>query len=459
MRPAVAESNPSMRAGAGAGTAPPDIVAAVKRPRPPSEGSSSASGAHAAHATPAAATSAPAPAAAPAVAVKQMRHRWFLAAIDRPFDLIEVDRGVFTQYSTRTGHVLTKDPPVGVDPKTGARIWRVPYTRTVALALYQTLLHGELCMEGIEGAELHRALEYENVHVPGAATARLMLRSPTIVASRAPKPQCAAEQMRKVGETVANALCVWPRLECGMRAATLIDGSGRQEFSCSPTRVWLRFVQSPPTNYPGKDALHALAQRQPRWLSVALVLIGQRFGALGEGKSGADGVAERDEASFRELSGLVRADPFPLLATWYDVPHEQRQQQARTPEMTKLAAAIEFSTWAVAQVRGFGPIVSAVLRDQATIELKFARACCALANEMLNGSPDLCNIYGGALADDGGETPERKALGAALLRRKVRIKKWAEEPPRGVVPLVFPPALRPDGQTDALRGPCALLEF
>ena len=71
---------------------------------------------------------------------------------------------------------------------------------------------------------------------------------------------------------------------------------------------------------------------------------------------------------------------------------------------------------------------------------------------------------GPSLADDAGETPERKALLAAFARRKVRVKKWAEEPPRGVVPLAFPPAFRArdDDRSEggpALRGPCALLEF
>lgn len=394
-------------------------------------------------------------------------NRWFLAAVDKPFELLEVDRGVFEQYGTRTGLVLAKDAPVAVDPCTGARIWRVPYARSVALAVYQTLVHGELCVDSVHMADLVRALEYEGVCVPGATSVRALRLgdggAPRDALGFASRVGGAADGARRMAETVANALMVWPRLEHGLKHGTG-DSVG---FTCSQSRVWLRFttgavLEGVPTG--SKDPIHVLASNGPRWLWTLLAAVGTQYMALKKAESD----VTHNSATYKKLASLLGQLEQPVLDTQFDLAAAQRvhssgtvQVRNATPEARGLLHAFNFAGRILIKVREYGAIVTDEQRESVPVDVLFARACCCLARDTREAAPRLGSYYSGLLAETAeGSTPEREALKDALKKRKIKVRKWADEPPKGVEPLVYPPMLRPcQGSHERLNGPSVLLEF
>ena len=384
---------------------------------------------------------------------------------------MEVDLSVLQRpYDTRLGHVLAKDPPTVVDARTGARVWRTPYTKEVLLALYQTLVNHELCVDHVQRmADLVRACEMEGICVPGATGVRALKlgategvpRTALGCASR--QAHACAAQTKLLAETVANAILVWPRLCHGLK-----HGAGEVPdvgFTCSHSRVWVRFVLGkcgPFAN--AKDPMHALAQWQPRWLLTLLMHIGAHYNQLGRAT---DSKPQHDPSTFKVLARLLEEEQYPLLSTWSDIAREERVHnsggtavRSALPEQRALLAAHNFAVRCILKVCEHGQIITEEQRANVPVDVMFARACCSLARDKRDAAPSLAKTFSGLLADSAeGSTPERDALALALKRRKVKVRRWGEAAPPGVAPLIYPPGLRHEAQGAAGWGPCVLLEF
>lgn len=435
---------------------------------------------------------------------------------DAPDDPIELDKSLFKLYQTRTYTVLKRDPPTYVDARTGARVWRLPYTREVAIALVQSLVHGHLC-DSVRAPmpALLDAMEYEGVHVPGM---------PSVLANTLPKIQLARslghagrkpadKALAKVTElmaVVAQALVTWRRLDSEMSACAQCGASG-SEITCSATRVWVRFA---PLAAPGRgdhqrstDRLHNLALKQPTWFRSMLYAMGDLLltsGAM-DGNAfaeplpeapasasahapapapdptldpaldpapadGAAGGASRNNnahsawtgATFRLVAELMESEKHSVFHTWHDpawqAPLVAGEQPLNETQLSRLQFVDEFALQICKTVVAFGPVLDST--HKVPLKTKFARACCSLAEKTFERSACLARLLDGRLQDTSGGTPERTALEKALKKRKVVVRQWADAEPYGVEAAVFPPALADRAAAAVPRvHPCALLEF
>ena len=154
----------------------------------------------------------------------------------------------------------------------------------------------------------------------------------------------------------------------------------------------------------------------------------------------------------------VEIDPaYMFLSCRRDLPREARSEQREMCQpRTRSRAGCSARSTRTAPTRHDKPMPTPV---------KYARVCIKLAIDMMQRSPNLPFLFGGACADCAPAnakaraltTPERAALAKGLKAHGCKLLGWAEprRRPGTSTPLIFPPAYRSGA---AQYGPYMLLE-
>ena len=227
---------------------------------------------------------------------------------------------------------------------------------------------------------------------------------------------------------------------------TWTERSGR--LSCS-SRAVAAPAQVPPTPYPGRDAIWALVQRNPRWLCGFAADRAPPSHRRGERRQ----AARADEASFRELAAWC-AD---CTRCWARKKTPSSASSARpTGSACPRCAPQTRRGLRRGRAQPGARVWADPRRTRATrrSSRSSTRACCSLAALIVAARPTCVHRWLGAGRRRRGYARAQGAERGAR-RCKVRIKKW--QPLRGVTPLVFLPCFRHDDDVSSpLRGPCAL---
>lgn len=390
-------------------------------------------------------------ATAPEGADLQPRH--FLVAFDEPYRHVEVSLPTLRDYSCRTARVIERDPPVA-HTADGHAVWRVPYGHAALKCWIRAMTFGEIDLGADVGMqELLALLRYEGIDAPSDLARR---HSDEEAAKRLHLGLWASEKgtlqssVKVTTEAVADALVRWPRIAKGMQ--DVANGAQVPSFTCSATRVWVRFAPRPRLRYgcDGKrDALYEYCASKPRpppWLTRTLRLLGRLYCSLPLPQR------QRTVLCFNLIDELVQQ----RLKTWFTQEHPCSHEMAVC--VRKFANDVIQTTYAA------GPRVgrnAGVGSKDANEELLFARACVSLAEWIVENQLALNVFFSGACSDDRGDTVERSALAKALKARRVRVVRWRERETAhdgAVTPLAFPPAFA-DEANDSEDGPCVLLSF
>ena len=379
--------------------------------------------------------------------------RWvLLVPFDDPFRPVQADRTLLEHYECRMAAMLKHSVP---DCELEGRpAYNVNMSRSLLVAFLKALTHGEFVYpRDVDAHEVVRTFEFEGIAMPGNG-----------IATRGPAPEppipTLSQRHRHEGKTsplaaqisqIVHAILEWPRLACGLEEAGKGNNPG---FSCTGTRVWIAFAPRPVMPHlPDKDATFQLVRKRAHWLVTSLQSIGYVHWRMV--RAGKLGMLARDEQSFVTLAREgVEIDPaYMFLSCRRDLPLEARSEQR---EMCQHSDA--FARWVLSTVDAHGP--DAPDKPMPT-PVKYARVCIKLAIDMMQRSPNLPFLFGGACAGVGSPqpcttTPERTALTKGLKAHGLKLLGWAEPHSAGnVTPLIFPPAYRSGA---AQYGPYMLLE-
>lgn len=352
-------------------------------------------------------------------------------------------------FKCRTAHMMELDTPVA-HTADGHPVWRVPYTHAATKCWIRAMTFGQIDLgNDVSMQELLSLLKYEGIDAPSdllkchaAEETAKRLRTGLWSSDRG----TLQSSVRCTAEAVADALVRWPRIAKGM--LDVANGAQAPAFTCSATRVWVRFAPRPRLRYEydGKrDALYeycACRPRPPAWLARALRVLGKLYCSLPQ--------RQRTVSCFNQMDELVQQ----RLHTWFT--QEQPLNAEALSEVRKFYNEVVVTTFAA------GPRVGKkVVTKETNEELLFARACISLAEWIVEHQMALNVFFAGACSDEKGDTAERTALARALKARRVRIVRWrdsAQDGAAGNAPLVFPPVFEPEAN-DTGDGPCALLSF
>lgn len=374
--------------------------------------------------------------------------RHFVVAFDEPYRHLEVSLSMLRDYSCRTASMMERDPPVGrtVD---GHPVWRVPYTHAAVKCWVRAMTFGELDLgSDVSMSEILSLLEYEGIDAPSdliESFHEIETAKKLQLGLWSSEKGSLQVSVRNTAESVADALVRWPRIVKGLR--NVASGVARPGFTCSATRVWVRFAPRPQLRhqYDGKrDALYEYCAQKPRppaWLTRTLRLLGLLYCSLPN--------AQRTVSCFNKMDELVQQ----RLKTWFT--QEPPCNSDALPELRKFTHEILSTTYAAGP--RVGRNAGMCLKDT-NEELLFARACISLAEWIVENQTALDIFFSGACADEKGDTAERTALARALKARKARVVRWAQEP-AGVTPLIFPPVFAEDSSDSGDLGPSVLLSF
>ena len=387
----------------------------------------------------------------------QTDERWvLLVPFDDPFRPVLADRTLLELYECRTALMLKHSAPDC--EMEGRPAYNVNMSRSLLVAFLKALTHGEFVYpRDVDAHEVVRTFEYEGIAMPGNGIATRG------AAPEVPLPTL-GQRHRQEGKTspltlqisqLVHAILEWPRLACGMEEAGKGNNPG---FSCTGSRVWIAFAPRPAMPHmPDKDATFQLVRKRPHWLVASLQAIGQvNWRMHNAGKL--DALA-RDEQSFVTLAREgVEIDPtYMFLSCRRDLPREARNEQRAMCQ-----ASDAFARWVLSTVDAHG--ADAHDKPMPT-PVKYARVCIKLAIDMMQRSPNLPFLFGGACAAIAtptnangacATTPERAALAKGLKTHGIKLLGWAEPGGVGnVTPLIFPPAYRSGA---AQYGPYMLLE-
>lgn len=375
--------------------------------------------------------------------------RHFVVAFDEPYRYIEVSLATLRDYNCRTARVIERDVPVARTTD-GQPVWRVPYSHAAVKCWVRAMTFGEIDL-GTEAtmSEVFSLLKYEGIETP----ANMLTMFHQQEAARriqtglwSSGDESLQVSVRSTVESVADALVRWPRLCAGLKEVAA--GSTRPAFTCSATRVWVRFAPRPQLRYQydGKrDSLYEYCAQKPRppaWLMRTLRLLGKIHCSLPQ--------RARTVQCFNEMDALVQQ----RIKTFFT-----QEQQHSSPECQ--AEVRKFMHDVVATTHTAGPRVGRHAGSnmrETNEELLFARACISLAEWVVENTHALKNFFSGSCADDKGDTVERAVLARALKARRVRVVRWIDSAHEGVLPLVFPPLFAEDAG-EGLDGPSVLLSF
>ena len=216
-------------------------------------------------------------------------------------------------------------------------------------------------------------------------------------------------------EAVADALVCWPRIARGM--LDVAKGAQAPAFTCSATRVWVRFAPRPRLRhgYDGKrDALYeycASRPRPPAWMMRALRILGKLYCSLPQ--------RQRTVSCFNQMDELVQQ----RLHTWFT--QEQPLNAEALSEVRKFMNEVVSTTFAAGPRVGRNLVNKSPTKDTGE-ELLFARACVSLAEWIVEHQMALNEFFSGACSDEKGDTVERTALAKALKARRVRLVRWRD---------------------------------
>jgi hypothetical protein len=368
------------------------------------------------------------------------------------------------------------------------------------------MLFGELDLgECVGMVEMLQLLKYEGMNAPSdllrASAAAHGARRNFRMHCFASSSGSLAEHVARTANEIADALVQWPRLAKGLSAVA--RGGGEScGFTCTATRVWVRFPPPPKLRSDdGKsDVLFqycAERPRPPQWLLKTLRMLGQLHLTLP--------TPAHTISCFRELDALVRRK----MKTWF-VEEYGRMLQCDEDERS---AVRKFASQCIASTYNAGPRVGtrSVVSNTATATatatpapgvaignignvgnvgnvawappsggptaqavpavdeaVVFARSCVSLAEWLVDHQMALNLFFSGACGDERGDTVERSALAKALKARRVRVVQWREilyeaegalPSFRAIEPLAFPPNLTDGSLGEACAGPCVLLSF
>ena len=379
--------------------------------------------------------------------------RQFLVSFDEPYRHLEVSLSTLKDFGCRTAHMMERDTPVTYTAD-GHPVWRVPYTHAATKCWIRAMTFGQLDLgNDVSMQELLSLLKYEGIDAPSdlrkchaAEETAKRLHTGLWNSERG----TLQSSVRCTAEAVADALVCWPRIARGM--LDVAKGAQAPAFTCSATRVWVRFAPRPRLRhgYDGKrDALYeycASRPRPPAWMMRALRILGKLYCSLPQ--------RQRTVSCFNQMDELVQQ----RLHTWFT--QEQPLNAEALSEVRKFMNEVVSTTFAAGPRVGRNLVNKSPTKDTGE-ELLFARACVSLAEWIVEHQMALNEFFSGACSDEKGDTVERTALAKALKARRVRLVRWrdsAHDGAAGNAPLVFPPVFEHDAN-DAGDGPCALLSF
>lgn len=261
-----------------------------------------------------------------------------------------------------------------------------------------------------------------------------------------------AQTMQHIVTLVANAMLEWPRLAFGIEANLRGSDPG---FTCSSSRVWIRFAQRPFMERYGGDEMYHLAKNRPYWLVATLGSIG--WCHYWVAKRGIVSSDVRDAHSFTKLArqGLEMDSTHYFISCKRDMPRTKRSENREI-----LRHADRFASWVLSTVDDFGAVGHGTAASTIPSHVKYARASISMAERLVKETPNCSRLFNGDCADenDRRSTPERTLLEKTLKSRGAKVVRWKDfdEKDAPARPLVFPPSLLSKLHTD---GPCVLIDF
>lgn len=384
-----------------------------------------------------------------------------LVAFDDPFHPVSADRTLLEHYNCRMASMLRHQDPDGEIE--GRQFYNVNLSRSLLVAFLKSLTYGEFVYpKDVDEHEVLRTFEHEGIAMPGngIATNEPAPELPLPTWGQRHRHGAKVSPLASQISQIVHALLEWPRLVCGMEAASNGNDPG---FTCTGTRVWIAMAPRPTMPHmPGKDLTYNLVRKRPHWLVSSLQAVGLvHWRMVRAGKLDKEA---RDQHSFVALAREgVEIDPsYMFLSCRRDLPRE-----ARGEHREMCAHSDSFARWVLSTVDGHG--VDGPDKAMPT-PVQYARVCIKMAMDMVQRSPNLPTLFGGVCVTTDlsrtqikvgkfaqmDTTPERSALTKALKTHGVRLLGWAEtHTVSNVNPLVFPPAYR---GLPAQLGPYMLLE-
>ena len=386
--------------------------------------------------------------------------RWvYCICFDDPWRPVLVDTRLLQSFSCRLASHIQYEP---ADTELeGLPAWRLNTGRAMLVAFIKSLTNHEFVIpKEVTYQEAIRHFEYEGIAVPGnridaaADGAKMLDGAPRGIGMRKPEVR-PTEALARTVQLVANAVMEWPRLDIGLAAS--IDG-GDVDFTCTQSRVWVRFSERPKLERYGGDEMHTLAKRRPYWLLATLGSIGYVHWRMVE--QGTITQGQRDEKAFSLLiEGLEADSAHYYVSVKRDMPRTERDKRR-----AMIRHADRFASSVLSEISDFGNMADRPQQMGQTVptSVKFARACISAADGLMRNAPNCAKLFSGDCADDSdkkGNTPERKALERALKMRGAKVVMWKDAAfmrDKNFVPLVFPPSFL---STNNTGGPCALIDF
>lgn len=338
----------------------------------------------------------------------------------------------------RFGKQIEHDAPER-DEATGREFYRLCMTRAMFATFVRCLNHGELTLsKGVTLSEALATFEYEGIgfDMPSAVVSVRDLEKTGMANSKRP-----IDRLRQTCEQVATAIALWPRLESALEAAF---EDRRCSFTCTSTRVWVRFASKPSVLNERGDHILNLARKWPPWLQSILSAVGVLHSELV--RSGVVDAKARDADSFALLQNKVESDMLgPFFSTRFDFNRSHTDRDARRVRLRgeKFANEIRscimdnvIHTTSSQQPEGVVCVTNVPRSSEA---VTYARSWLAFAHEaIMEKMPMLSTLFSGRCADESSKTAERGELSRSLQNRGIRIVKWMDSEDGTVAPLVFP---------------------